>query len=146
MEIPGECPVCGAYSITQDGRSSALLAVCDVLVIKALETMGKWIVRADRSRFRAKGTRPWHVAHTLWQPDDATVDKALKGAWDVIPALLDSHGCGDVTTRQVTEMLDSYVHDLIITGTAHSLSQLHYRFENELGLPVYLNDREHVYA
>jgi hypothetical protein len=35
-------------------------------------------------------------------------------------------------------MLDEYVHDLVITGTPHSLGELHYRFENRLGLQVYL--------
>lgn len=142
MEPPSPCPVCGAYSLTQDGQASALLAVCDVLVIKALETMGKWIVRAERSRFRVMGTRPWYVAHTFWQPDDHTVDKALKNAWDVVPAMLDTHGCCGVTSRQVTVMLDSYVHDLVITGTEHTIYELAYRFVNALGLPVYIKGLE----
>jgi hypothetical protein len=139
MDIPSPCPVCGAYSLTHDGQASSLLAVCDVLVIKALETMGKWIVRAERSRYRALGTRPWYTAHTLWQPNDEVVDKALKGAWDVVPAMLDNHGCCDITPRQIEVMLDSYVHDLVITGTAHDIKELRYRFDNALGLPVYLN-------
>lgn len=138
--IPAPCPVCGAYSITQDTQASALLAVCDVLVVKALETMGKWIVRADRSRFRQKGTRPWYEAHTIWQPEEIVVCKALKGAWDVVPAMLSTYGCCEVTPRQVTDMLDSYVRDLCITGTLHSIKELHYRFENELGLPVFLHE------
>ena len=140
MEIPTQCPVCGAYSVNPEGQSSALLAVCDVLVLKALETMGKWIVRADRSRFRALGTRPYYLAHTLWQPTDETVTKALRSAWDVVPALLDGHGCCDVTSIQVTAMLDSYVHDLVITGTPHRLRELAYRFTDRLGLPVYLRE------
>jgi len=140
MEIPAQCPVCGAYSVDPEGQSSALLAVCDVLVLKALETMGKWIVRADRSRFRALGTRPYFVAHTLWQPTDETVTKALRSAWDVVPALMDGHGCCEVTSRQVTAMLDSYVHDLIVTGTPHQLQELAYRFTDRLGLPVYLRE------
>lgn len=136
MEPPVQCPVCGAYSVQPEEQTSALLAVCDVLVVKALETMGKWIVRASRPRFRELGTRPWHVAHTLWQPDDHTVSKALRGAWLVVPALLDRHGALSVTSRQVTEMLDSYVHDLVITGTEHSLGELAYRFTAQLALPV----------
>lgn len=146
MEIPSACPVCGAYSLAPEGESSALLAVCDVLVLKALETMGKWIVRADRSRFRTLGTRPFFVAHTLWQPEEITVTKALRGAWDVVPALMDGHGCCEVTSRQVTAMLDSYVHDLVITGTLHTLPELAYRFTNSLGLPVYLRTTEAVGA
>lgn len=142
MELPTECPVCGAYSMTHDMHASALLAVCDVLVIKALETMGKWIVRAERARFRTLGTRPYHEAHTLWQPTDETVDKALKNAWDVVPALLDTYGCCDVTVRRITEMLDSYVHDLVITGTQHRIGELAWRFQDRLDLPVYI--REHA--
>lgn len=144
IDVPVACPVCGAYSLTQEGQSSALLAVCDVLVLKALEKMGNWIVRADRSRFRLLGTRPSYVAHTIWPPEEATVTKALKGAWDVVPALLDGHGCCDITSIQVTAMLDSYVHDLVITGTEHRLAELAYRFSSNLGLPVYLKEREHA--
>lgn len=140
MEIPSQCPVCGAYSVLPEGNSSALLAVCDVLCLKALETMGKWIVRADRSRYRALGTRPFYLAHTLWQPADETVTKALRGAWDVVPALMDGHGCCDVTSLQITRMLDGYVHDLVITGTQHCLPELAYRFTDQLGLPVYLKE------
>lgn len=114
----------------------SLLAVCDVLVVKALETMGKRIVRAERSRFRAIGTRPWHEAHTIWPPAEGEVTKALKGAWDVVPAMLDSHGCCGVTSRQVQEMLDGYVHDLAITGQRHTLGELNYRFVTRLSLPV----------
>lgn len=132
------CPLCGAYALTHESQSASLLAVCDVLVLKALEHMGKWIVRAERSRYRALDGKPFHLAHTFWQPDDATVDKALKDAWLVVPAMLDTYGCCDVTSRQVTDMLDSYVHDLVITGTRHSIADLHYRFERYLGLPVYL--------
>lgn len=142
MEVPTECPVCGAYSLTHDRQTSALLAVCDTLVIKALEAMGKWITRAERSRFRVLGTRPWHVAHTIWQPEEKIVSKALKGAWDVVPAMLDNHGCCDVTVRQITDMLDSYVHDLVITGTEHSINELEYRFVSRLGLPVWHKDHQ----
>lgn len=138
MKIPVECPVCGAYSLTQDQQASTLLAVCDVLCIKALAQLGKWIIRADRSRYSEWAGRPLHTAHLKWQPTDEIVDKALKGAWDVVPALLGTYGCGDVTCEQVTDMLDSYLHDLAITGTTHDISQLYYRFETRLNLPVYL--------
>ena len=135
--IPSPCPVCGAYSLAPDAQTSTLVAVCDVLVLKALETMGKYIVRADRSRFRVLGTRPWYAAHTLWKATDEIVDKALRGAWDVVPALLYQHGCCGVTTLQVVGMLDCYVHDLVITGTEHCTDELLYRFEAHLALPVF---------
>lgn len=135
--LPSPCPCCGAYSLSPDSDTTALFAVCEVLTVKSLEQMGKWIVRAERSRFRALGTRPFYVAHTLWPPEEATVRKALRNAWDVVPALLAVHGthCG-VTPRQVTTMLDEYVRDLVITGTEHKQDELAYRFGDRLGIPL----------
>lgn len=130
------CPVCGTYAGSPLAQAPALLAVCDVLVVRALELVGKQIVRMERSRFNRMKNRPWHEAHTLWRPRDDMADKALKGAWDVIPAMLDNHGCCGVTSRQVTEMVDGYVRDLLVTGTAHNITDLRYRFENRLGIPL----------
>lgn len=138
--LPSVCPVCGAYSLAPEGEMSALVAVCNVLVLKALEKLGNYLMRAERSRYNQMRSRPTYVAHTIWKPDDVLVDKALRGAWEVVPALLDVHGCCGVTSLQVTTMLDQYVHDLAITGTPHSLSDeggLMYRFQSQLGLPVY---------
>ena len=131
------CPMCGSYGAGHTLASApALLAVCDVLVVHALGTVGKRIVRVERSRFRRLGSRPWHTAHTIWRPDPVMVDKGLSGSWDVIPALLDNHGCCGVTSRQVTEMVDRYVRDLLVTGTEHSITELRYRFETYLGVPL----------
>lgn len=138
--VPSPCPVCGAYSLAPDASSSALLAVCDVLVIRALEQIGRFILRLDRGRYHVKGHRPLYICHTLWPPDDETVNKALRGAWDVIPAMLGGYTCCGVTPRQVQTMLDEYVHDLVITGTEHTMEELRYRFESRLGLPVYMSD------
>ena len=33
-------------------------------------------------------------------------------------------------------MVDTYVRDLLITGTAHNISDLRYRFERYLGIPL----------
>ena len=146
MDIPTRCPCCGAHSLNHDTHTAAILAVCDVLAVKALEAMGKWIVRAERSRFRVLGTRPFHEAHTLWQPEEAVVDKALKNAWDVIPPLMETHGCCDITPRQVTDMLDGYVHDLVITGTPHQIGELRYRMQDRLGMPVWHDEECPSYA
>lgn len=140
---PGACPVCGARSLAPEGASSALLAVCDVLVVKTLETLGKRIIRADRTRFRTFGSRPWHEAHTIWPASRREAEKSLARAWDVVPALLDTHGCCGATSAQVSEMLDEYVTDLATTGTPHTIGELHYRFESRLGLPVYLMEGSH---
>lgn len=141
-DAPGVCPVCGGRTLAPEGASSALLAVCDVLVFKTLETMGKKIVREERHRYRVLGTRPWHEAHTLWQVPESTIARSLKRAWDVVPALLDTHGCCGVTSRQVTAMLDSYVHDIVLEGRHHDIADLADRFERDLGLPVYLHSRK----
>lgn len=141
-ELPSKCPCCGAYSLAVDTDRSALLAVCDVLVVKALESIGKYVVRKNRSRYKTMQDRglPWHVMHTVWDANDETVTRALQSAWDVVPALLDAHGCCDVTSDDVTKMLNDYVHDLAVTGTAHSVhgdGGLIYRFQTRLGIPVY---------
>lgn len=124
---------------------SALLAVCNVLVISALKTLGKRIVRADRHRFSCKGNRPWHTCHTVWPPDDVMVSKALHEAWDVVPALLAAHGVCDVMPRQITALLDGYVHDLAVTGTLHTLPRLVERLRGA-DLPVYLKEQAPCYA
>lgn len=145
--IPSQCPVCGAHSLAPSQPVSTLLTVSDVLVYKALEAMGKYIVRAERARFKLLGAQPFHVAHTMWQAEDKTVNKALKNAWDVVPALLTVHSDEDVTPLQITRLLDDYVHDLVVTGTAHNLEELAWRFEAKLGLPVYdRRQHDHVTA
>jgi hypothetical protein len=135
-EAASPCPVCGSYTGVTLATASPLLAVADVLVIRALEVAGKRIVRADRARFRQLGTKPWHVAHTLWRPDQAHVNKSLEHAWDVVPALLDSYGCCGVTAIQVVQCLDRYTADLLLTGTPHTLSELRYRFSTVLGIDL----------
>lgn len=138
------CPVCGALSVDGERQVSALLAVCDVLVFKALEAVGKWIVRSDRSRFKALGSSPFYLAHTAWPvsyiEEDVVLGKALRGAWDAVPALLGSHGVGGVTAGQVTDMLNQYVHDLVVTGQPHRLATLAEQFTDKLRLPVRLAD------
>jgi hypothetical protein len=138
--------MCGAYSISPFTQSSALLAVCDVLVVHALEKVGNWIVRNDRSRYRQMEGRPRFSAHCMWRPDTAMIDKALRGAWDVVPALLAEHGCCNVTAVSVTRTLDAYVRDLLVTGTPHQLGELRYRFEAHLGIslqpPAHDHDQE----
>lgn len=144
-DVPAPCPVCGAVTGQSLATASPLLAVCDVLVIRALEVTGKRIVRAERSRFRVLGTRPMHEAHTLWRPAPDLVKKSLQNAWAVVPALMDSYGCCGVTSIKVTECLNRYATDLLITGTAHDIDELRYRFETVLGIEV-PSPRSHVHA
>ena len=108
----------------QDVDATALVAVVDVLVVKALEAVGKRIVRQDRARFNALKGRPFHEAHVLWPTDIVTVGKATKGAWDVVPALLDNHGCPGVDSGRVVTLLDAYVSQLATHGAPHTLARL----------------------
>lgn len=113
--------------LTAHGRAvdaTALVAVVDVLVVKALEAVGKRIVRADRARFNALKGRPFHEAHVLWPTDIVTVGKATKGAWDVVPALLDNHGCPGVESGRVVTLLDAYVSQVATHGVPHRLDRL----------------------
>lgn len=132
------CPMCGSFSGATLAQSPALLAVCDVLVVKALEKVGKMLARngGNRQRVKVAATTPWHQIHTIVAPTPKDIDKGLHGAWDVIPAMLANHGCCGVTSRQVEMMMDSYVRDLLITGTAHKMPDLRYRFERFLGIPL----------
>jgi hypothetical protein len=136
--IPSECPVCGAYSLAPEANVSVLLAVCDVLVLKALEKMGNFIVRAERQRYQVIGDKPKYMAHTIWTPTEDVVAKAIRGAWDVVPILLQTHsGCCSFDAGLVVELLDLYVRDLAITGSEHDIDELAYRLRTKLSLPVY---------
>jgi hypothetical protein len=138
--IPSPCPCCGAYSLAPDTQTTILVAVCDVLVVKALERVGSFILRGpDRKRYQEAGALPRHAIHTVWRAPDELTARALQGAWDVVPALLDSHGCCDVASDDVIRVLDSYVHDLVITGTEHHVigdDGLEHRFVCHLGLSL----------
>lgn len=148
MTVPSPCPCCGAYSLAPDTETTILVAVCDVLVVKALERVGSFILRGpDRKRYQEAEGLPRHSIHTVWRAPDELTARALQGAWDVVPALLDSHGCCDVPSDAVTRTLDDYVHDLVITGTPHAVrgeGGLEYRFITRLGLS--LPDHEHAHA
>lgn len=126
------CPCCGAVWHAGD----PLVAACDVLVVRALELVGKRVVRVDRSRFSRLGDQPWHQAHTLWQADPGHVEKGLAEAWYGIDAVLSEHGCCGLNAEQLTVLLDRYVRDLIATQTGHDVSELRWRMSAYLGVPV----------
>lgn len=118
------CKCCGGPAAHE---SVALVAACDMLVLRALELLGKRIVRLDRSRFARFTGRPFHEAHLMWQPDDKAVEQALADAWTTVDLVLDEHGCCGITVQQLTLILDRYVRDLVVTMTGHSTIELRYR-------------------
>jgi len=141
---PVKCPHCGAELTPQvhgspDQTLTTLLAVCDVLVVKALEKMGWYLMRAERARFWQveQAQIPHHAVHTMWPASDEIVSKAIKGAWSVVPLLLDTHSTHDFDAAKAVEILDQYVHDLVVAGEEHSLNLLAYRVRSGLGLPVF---------
>jgi hypothetical protein len=122
------CPACGAWSVPATADRAALLDVCDVLVLKALDALGRKIVRQPRSRFKEFGGKPWHVAHIQWRPDPKDVDRTLDSAWDVLPALLTPRRADalGVSAEVLTKCLDEYVRLLLERGLEHELRSLRY--------------------
>lgn len=122
------CPACGAWSLPALAERSALLDVCDVLVIKALDALGRKIVRQPRSRFKEFGGRPWHLAHTVWRPDPKDVDRTLDTAWDVLPALLSTRRAEalGVSVEVLTHCLDEYIRLLLERSLEHDVVSLRY--------------------
>lgn len=106
-----------------------LVAVCDVLVLRALELLGKRIVRQDRSRYRRLGDRPWHEAHCLWQPDRATEDQAFRDAWTMLPDLLKRYPCGNVRPAELAAILDRHARELVRAQRSHDGYELVYRLD-----------------
>jgi len=136
------CPECRTILTpsqygSPDHTINTLLAVCDVLVVKALEKMGNYIVRAERRRYNDIGDQPFYLAHTFWPASDEIVTKALRGAWDVVPLVLDTHGPYEFDASTAVAVLDQYVHDLVVSGSPHALNSLAYRLREGLGLPVF---------
>lgn len=132
MTTTEACPYCGCNTEAGD----PLVAACDVLVIRALELVGKRLVRLDRSRYARMGTRPWHEAHVLWQADRALVDKALGDAWTSVPAVVSEHGCCSLTADQLVVVLDRYVRDCVDAMAGHDVGELRVRLGAYLGLPI----------
>lgn len=132
------CPACGAWSLPAVAERSALLDVCDVLVIKALDALGRKIVRQPRSRFKEFDGRPWHVAHTQWRPDPKDVARTLDTAWDVLPALLASRRADalGVSPEVVSACLNEYVRLLLERSLEHDAVSLRYWLAARLGIPL----------
>lgn len=120
----------------QVDQSAVLLAICDVLMVKALEATGKRIVRRERHRHAALAGRPWHIAHTLWQPEVFMTQASPRGSWDVIGALMAGHGCNGVEAAQVEAALEAHFRQLVRTGTPHTTATLRDRLETLLRIDL----------
>lgn len=124
------CPCCGRPATAEQ---DPLVAACDVLVLRALELIGKRVVRFDRSRFGRLNGRPWHEVHVMWQAEQKAIDLGLAEAWESVAVVLDEHGCCGITVDQLTLILDRYVRDLCQTMQGHSTTELRYRLDVYVG-------------
>ena len=104
-----------------------LVGAADVLVLRALELVGKRIVRVDRSRYQRLEGRPFHDAHLLWSPDAQMLDRALSTAWSFVPQIVADHARDEVDPEQVVLTLDRYVRDLCVSQRGHDLTELCFR-------------------
>jgi len=104
-----------------------LVAACDVLTLRCLEVIGKRTVRSQRSRYKDIQGKPWHIAHTLWQPEHEMVEKALLDAWVVLPDLVDRWGCLGWDVAQLSLVLDRYIRDVCYAMRPHDPDDLAYR-------------------
>jgi len=110
-------------------------AACDLAVVRALELVGKRVVRSERARFgtMALSGRAWHEAHTIWSPEPGVVDAALSGAWNVLPRLVNEHGCCSIVDHDLQVMLDGYVRELVLARRPHQYADLEERLHDLVG-------------
>lgn len=127
------CHACGQG---QPGLADPLVAACDMLVLRALEVLGKRIVNRARRGQREQTGLPWFQAHVIWQADPGHLDDALADAWDLVPVVVDSHGCCGVTSDELVAVLDRYVRDLVQMKMGHDVVELRYRLGAYLGVPA----------
>ena len=111
-----------------------LLAACDALVTCQLETLGKRIMSADRSRYSARrdtGVATYEV-HTLWTMSAQAVDKSLAGLWVTASAVLSRLGLTEAGVERVVASLDTYVRELVQFRLPHELENLARRLGRDL--------------
>ena len=133
--VPTPCPACGAYALDPGVRSTVLFEVANVLVLQALTSLGRRIVRAERGRFTMASDAPRYLMHTVWVPDANLVTGALGGAWEIVPAVLAAEVL-DLPASSVVAALDDYTRGLALSGRAHDRADLAAVFADVLGLPV----------
>lgn len=99
-----------------------ILAAMDAYMYKVLETMGKRITRADRSRFTELGSRPFWTAHTHWPMTVEEASKALSGAWRSLDQIVPQYVPTNV--EEVRRLMHLYTLTLLINGLEHNLERL----------------------
>ena len=95
-----------------------ICAAMNAYMYKVLETMGKRITRADRSRFLELRDRPFWTAHTLWPMSVEDATKALSGVWRALDEVVPQYVETDVAA--VRKLMNLYALTLLINGLEHT--------------------------
>lgn len=110
MTTERACSCCGV---------DPLAVACESIVVRALEVLGKRIVRQRRSRWVQLGATPWYEVHTLWSPKETDVNATLEHAWDLVPDLCIRWGHDDPVG--LAQRLDAYTRQLVWDGEMPTL-------------------------
>jgi len=105
-----------------DLHAQVLVAASDMLVLRALELIGKRIVRDERSRFQTlqRSGRPFFEAYQIWTPAPTQIDAALATAWHNCDRVVAFYGYWDYTETHLRDVLDNYVRWLVKSGQPHN--------------------------
>lgn len=112
-----------------------LMAACDALVVSALTTLGKRLVRSNRSHYIELEDAGKHVsqAHLLWRADARTTAKALDNAWDDLPRLVKLHGPDDheVDLGRLRQLLHKHTCRVVFYQLEHDFYDMLTTFREE---------------
>lgn len=111
---------------------SELRASCDVLVLKALEKLGKLVSRTYRSEHTRLRSAPWHLAHVATPISPRDLDKGLWGAWEIAEFVFTQH-IDKTTARELAAWLDLYTRALVQQQMPHNPQTFGRLFESEWG-------------
>lgn len=117
------CRCCGA----RDGDAvDVLVAACDVLILRALETAGRLIYgRSRRADHRgALEDVPPHLVHTVRRPTPDEVERILAQSWGQLATVHDWYGCCGWTMTDLRDVLGDHLRRCLEQGRAHEHDDL----------------------
>lgn len=112
---PPDSPVTAAV---EPAGPEPLIAACEALVLRALETAGKR--HLGRTRYQHPDLEAWEL-HTVRPAGKAQVGRLLTGAFATAPHVAARLG---VDAQHLTMVLTAYVGALLATGARHDVDQL----------------------
>lgn len=88
---------------------------CEMLVLRALEVLGKRLVReaGHKHRWQDRGDAPWYALHTVWETSARDIDGALRGAWEMVDEVQMRWGSRDRYDPLLASKLDRYTRRLV---------------------------------